>query len=122
MALLRRLHLYLGCLFAPALIFFAISGAWQLYRLQDTAKDGSYTAPAPLRVLSAVHTNTHLPGKKVSDFTPMRAFSLAAAVGLVLTTTLGVILAFRFSRRALTPIAWLTAGIVVPAAILYIYR
>src|SRR6478672_8450976 len=26
---LRSLHLYLGCLFAPLLLFFALSGIWQ---------------------------------------------------------------------------------------------
>jgi hypothetical protein len=26
---LRLLHLYLGCIFAPMLLFFAISGIWQ---------------------------------------------------------------------------------------------
>ena len=122
MAILRRIHLYLGCLFAPALIFFAASGGWQLYRLHDTKKDGSYTAPAALSALSAVHMNSHLPGKKVSEFTPMRAFMVAAASGLVITTALGVVLAFRFSRSVVTPIAWLAAGIAVPAAILYLYR
>jgi hypothetical protein len=122
MALLRRIHLYLGCLFAPALIFFAVSGAWQLYRLHDTKKDGSYTAPSALSALSAVHMNSHLPGKKPSEFTPMRAFTVAVATGLVITTALGVVLAFRFSRSKLTPAAWLIAGVAVPAAILYFYR
>ncbi|MDQ6624589.1 MAG: hypothetical protein M3Y69_00405 [Verrucomicrobiota bacterium] len=122
MALLRRIHLYLGCLFAPALIFFAVSGTWQLYRLHDTKKDGSYTAPAAISALSAVHMNSHLPGKKVSEFTPMRAFSVAAAIGLVITTALGVVLAFRFSRSVAVPLAWLGTGLVLPAAILYFYR
>lgn len=122
MSFLRRLHLYLGCLFAPALMFFAISGGWQLYRLQDSSKDGSYTAPEPLRILSAVHTNSHLPGKKASEATPLQLFSLLAAAGLVTTSALGVILAFRFSRRIVTPIAWLAGGVVIPLTILYLYR
>lgn len=118
---LRRLHLYLGCLFAPALIFFAVTGGWQLFRLQDTKKDGSYTAPAPLHILSAIHTNSHLPGLKASDPTPLRTFSLLAAAGLVVTATLGVVLAFRFSAKTLTPAAWLAAGVVMPAAMLYFF-
>ncbi|MFN2477307.1 MAG: hypothetical protein ABR526_13315 [Chthoniobacterales bacterium] len=122
MALLRRLHLYLGCLFAPALIFFAVSGTWQLYRIHDKPKDGSYNPPAAVSALSAVHMNSHLPGKKVSEFTPMRAFSVATAIGLVITTGLGVVLAFRFSRSIAIPLAWLIAGIALPAAILLVYR
>jgi ABC-type nitrate/sulfonate/bicarbonate transport system permease component len=122
MVFLRRLHLYLGCLFAPALIFFAVSGSWQLYRLQDSAKDGSYVAPRPLQVLSAVHTNSHLPPKRASEYTPLRTFSLAAAVGLVVTTLLGVVMAFRLSQSFMAPVLCLTAGIAMPAVLLWIYR
>ena len=94
---LRLIHLYLGCLFAPALIFFAVSGSWQIYRLQDTAKDGSYTAPAALKTLSAIHINQHLPGGKASNRTPLHVFALLAAIGLVTTTLLGIVMAFRVS-------------------------
>lgn len=122
MQFLRRLHLYLGCLFAPALIFFAMSGAWQLYRFHDTAKDHSYVAPRPLQVLSAMHMNAHLPGKRASEYTPLRTFSLLAAAGLVLTTALGVVMAFRFSRTALTPMLCLVTGIAMPFVIVLIYH
>jgi ABC-type nitrate/sulfonate/bicarbonate transport system permease component len=119
---LRRLHLYLSCLFAPALLFFATTGAWQLYRLQDNRKDGSYTAPEALHVLSAIHTDAHLPGKRASVYTPLRTFSLAAAAGLVITTLLGIVMAFSFSRSILAPVLCLTAGAVIPLVILAVYR
>ena len=119
---LRQIHLYLGCLFAPALIFFAVSGTWQLYRLQDSTKDGSYTAPRVLQVLSAVHTNSHLPGKRALDYTPLHFFFALAAAGLVLTTALGVVMAFRVSSHALTPLLLLGGGIAIPLAVLYLYR
>jgi len=122
MQLLRRLHLYLGCLFAPALIFFAVTGSWQLYRAHETKKDHSYTAPPVLRTLSAVHMDAHLPGKRVSQYTPLRIFLVATAAGLVVSTLLGVIMAFRFSRSVFMPILCLSAGIIIPGAILYLYR
>jgi hypothetical protein len=122
MAWLRRLHLYLGCLFAPALIFFAVTGGWQLFRMQDTAKDGSYVAPPALKTLSAVHMNSHLSGKRASDYTPLRAFWVLTAAGLVTTTLLGVVMAFRFSRSALAPALWLGSGIGIPVIILLLYR
>ena len=121
MRLLRQLHLYLGCLFAPALIFFAVTGSWQLYRWNDSMKDRSYTAPVALQTLSAIHKNSHLLGKNASVQTPLRAFSFLAAVGLVITTFLGVIMAFRFSRRTATPLLCLLAGVAIPAIILYFY-
>jgi hypothetical protein len=118
----RRLHLYLGCLFAPALIFFAVSGAWQLYRFHDNAKDGSYKAPQAVQALSAIHMNSHLAGTRASVYAPLRTFSTAAAVGLVITTLLGVVMAFRFSRSVVTPIVCLAAGIAIPAVLLWVYR
>lgn len=119
---LRQLHLYLGCVFAPALIFFAVTGSWQLYRLNDSTKDGSYVAPPAVRVLSAIHKNSHLPGKSASVYTPLRTFSLLAAAGLVATTVIGVAMAFRFSRGIAVPLLCLAAGVVVPVGLLYVYR
>ena len=119
---LRLLHLYLGCIFAPALLFFAITGSWQVFRLQDSAKDGSYTAPASLKFLSAIHLNQHLPGGKASQRTPLHVFALLAGVGLVTTTVLGVVMAFRFSARALAPVLCLVGGIALPIGLLLIYR
>ncbi len=119
---LRLIHLYLGCLFAPALIFFAVSGSWQIYRLQDSAKDGSYTAPKPLHVLSAIHTKQHLPDGKASYRTPLHAFALLSAVGLVVTTLLGVIMAFRFSAGVVAPLSCVLGGIALPALLLLIYH
>ncbi len=122
MRLLRRLHLYLGCLFAPALIFFAVTGAWQLFRMHESDKDGSYNAPPPMKTLSAIHMNSHLPGKRAGEYSPLHTFSLLAAGGLVTTTLLGVVMAFRVTQKRLTPTLFLFAGIVIPAAILYFYR
>jgi hypothetical protein len=121
MVSLRKLHLYLGCLFAPVLIFFAVSGTWQLYRFHDSAKDGSYVAPQPIKTLSAVHMDSHLPGKRARDYTPLRTFFVAASAGLVVTTLLGVVMAYRFSASAIGPTLCLTAGVAIPAVLLWLY-
>jgi hypothetical protein len=119
---LRQLHLYLGALFAPVLIFFAISGAWQLFNLHHAAKDGSYVPPAAVVMLSDIHQDQHLPGTHGRSPTPLRYFMLAASVGLVLTTILGIIMAFRYSRSKGPVWMCLLAGVIVPVAILLIYR
>ncbi|MEP6821206.1 MAG: hypothetical protein ABI946_02535 [Chthoniobacterales bacterium] len=119
---LRLIHLYLGCLFAPALLFFAISGSWQIYRLQDSTKDSSYRAPAALGVLSAIHTKQHLPEGKASKRTPLHAFALLSAIGLVVTTVLGVVMAFRFSAGVVAPLLCLFGGIALPVLLLLIYH
>lgn len=118
---LRQIHLYLGCLFAPVLIFFAVTGAWQLFMLHRGRKDGSYTPPRALVTLSEIHQTQHLPGTAEAA-TPLRYFMLAAALGLVLTTALGIIMAFRFGQSKIWVASSLVAGIVIPIVLLLIYR
>ena len=122
MKFLRTFHLYLGCLFAPILIFFAVTGAWQVFNFHQSTKDGSYTAPRALAVLSEVHKEAHIPPTPHRQATPLRYFMVAAAAGLVLTTVLGVIMAFRFSRQPLVATVCLLIGIAVPGVILWIYH
>jgi len=122
MRFLRRLHLYLGCLFAPILIFFAVSGSWQLFNWHQSTKDRSYIAPPALAGLSNIHKEAHLPATPARNPTPLRYFLCAAAVGLVTSTVLGVIMAYRFSRQPLVATICLLAGIVLPGLLLWIYR
>jgi ABC-type nitrate/sulfonate/bicarbonate transport system permease component len=121
--LLRTLHLYLGCLFAPILIFFAITGSWQIFDWHRSDKaPGGYRAPQTLAVLSAIHKDAHMPETKRSSPAPLRYFMFAAAVGLVLTTLLGVIMAYRFSGKPLVASICLLFGLLFPAVLVWIYR
>jgi uncharacterized iron-regulated membrane protein len=122
MKFLRQLHLYLGCIFAPTLIFFAVTGSWQLFNWHQSSKDHSYVTPRVLASLSYLHKESHLPGTPGRKPTPLRYFMAAAAVGLVTSTVLGVIMAYRFSRRPLVASICLLSGILVPGIILWIYR
>ncbi|MEP6955829.1 MAG: hypothetical protein ABI883_03310, partial [Chthoniobacterales bacterium] len=69
-----------------------------------------------------VHMNSHLPGKRASEISPLHTFSLLAAAGLVTTTVLGVVMAFRHAGGALTPSLCLLSGVLLPAVILFFYR
>ena len=51
--LLRRVHAYLAVFVAPSLLFFAITGAVQLFNLHE-AHDG-YQPPALIRGLAKLH-------------------------------------------------------------------
>ena len=119
---LRSLHLYLGVLFAPLLIFFSATGALQLFWLHENAKDGSYTAPSALLAAGTVHKNTHLPGTPKKADTPLRWFSLAASLGLIASTALGLVMAFRFTASRQLVTAFLVAGTLIPAGLLWIFR
>ncbi len=122
MKTIRKLHLYLGSVFAPMLIFFAVTGSWQLFALHRGTKDGSYVPPRLLSTLSTIHQYQHLPGTGRSLGTPLRFFILAAAAALVLTTVLGVIMAFRSSRSPVPVLLSLGAGIVFPVVLLLFYH
>jgi hypothetical protein len=122
MRFLRTLHLYLGCLFAPILIFFAVTGSWQLFNWHESKKDRTYAAPPALAALSFVHKDAHIPGTPGRQPTPLRYFMLAAAAGLIATAGIGVVMAYRFSQRPMVATVCLLSGIALPALLLWIYK
>ena len=122
MKFLRSLHLYLGCLFAPMLIFFAVTGSWQLFNWHESKKDKSYIAPPALAALSFVHKDAHIPGTPGRNPTPLRYFMLASAVGLIITTAIGIIMAYRFSRQPMVATVCLLTGAALPGVLLWIYK
>ena len=109
---LRRLHLYLGVFFAPMLLFFAVSGLWQTFRLNDRIPI--------LKFLSAIHTVSHHkgPGWQPSSFC-LEIFIALMSLGLIFSIITGIVMAFKFGRG---PVAWgcLAAGILLPVAIILI--
>ena len=119
---LRLVHLYLGSLFGPLLIAFAVSGAWQVFRFNDAKKDGSYKPAKVITLFSDIHKDAVLPGVPRRQGAAMRWFVLAAAAGLASTTVLGVVMAYRLSRRPALVTTLLIAGIVLPAALLLLAR
>src|SRR6185503_6211375 len=80
---LRSIHLYLGCIFAPMLLFFAISGIGQTLGLGGSGL---------LKALSTIHTSHQLKSGGTFLSTPVAAvFVLVMAVSLIVTTILGII-------------------------------
>src|SRR5512147_3276260 len=115
MRALMRLHRYLSCVAAPLMLFFAISGAWQVFRLHESRKDGSYKAPAFVSRLSDVHKVERLVGPGGAAF---RVGVVVAAAVFAATAIIGVIMAFRVTRPKW--LAWLLvlAGAAVPVLLL----
>lgn len=115
MKTLRRLHLYLGCFFAPLILFFAVSGAWQLFGAHQFS-DG-YRPPAGVALLSTLHTGRGLKSEPSTLSSPaMRFMVVAMAAALAVTILLGIVLAFRFEHR-LAALGCLAGGIAVPVAL-----
>ena len=120
MRTLREVHLYLGCIFAPMLIFFAVTGAWQCFDLHKSRTDGSYVAPALIMEMSRVHMNakaliTEAP-RAPNNF---RYFVLVMSAGLVTTSILGVIMALQVARRRWVVWACLGIGVLLPWSLNY---
>ncbi|MGH9560756.1 MAG: PepSY domain-containing protein [Terracidiphilus sp.] len=64
--LLRQLHLYVGTFIAPAILFFAFTGALQTFSLHDSSRDGTYIPSKWIVVLAQVHKKqiAQLPARK----------------------------------------------------------
>ena len=141
--LIRQFHLYLGVLFAPALLFFAFTGAMQVLNLHKPTP--AYAAPAWVVRLAAVHKRQTL-APKADDPAPaggkhhgraahadgppapapapklsailLKAYALAVSAGLLASTVSGLYLALRFSRRPRVVLALAGAGLAAPALLL----
>lgn len=103
---LRSIHLYLGCLFAPMLLFFAASGIWQTY-------DFGYSHSRLLTLLSTIHTSRNL---KMGGLTSslLRDFVLAMSVSFILSTILGVVMALKYGRSRRAAYGCLALGVLMP--------
>jgi hypothetical protein len=121
---LRQWHGYIGLFIAPSVLFFALTGAIQIFNLHEA--HGSYT-PAPWIVkLSAVHQNQvfeawdehhHEAGDddKISGSTlALKWYFCAVAVGLVVSSLIGIWMGITQTRRK--ALAWilLIAGTLLP--------
>jgi hypothetical protein len=117
---LRQIHLYLGCVFAPLLAFFAASGIWQSFFLNYSwrqAENHPHVQEA-MSLLTTLHTGRRLKmagaaGVDTLSSPVFRYFVALMAVSLLVTMVLGVVMAFRFGRGRVV-LACLAAGLVIP--------
>jgi hypothetical protein len=102
---LRSIHLYLGCLFAPMLLFFALSGIWQMYGFRAHSRT--------LALLSTIHTSQNL---KIGGLSSpiLRDFVVVMAASFILSTILGVVMALRFGRSRKVAYCCLALGVLLP--------
>jgi ABC-type nitrate/sulfonate/bicarbonate transport system permease component len=114
---LRSLHLFLGCIFTPMLLFFAISGIWQTY-------SPSYAYHSKiLGALSTIHKGGGMTksGVYTGLSSPvLRYFILAMALGFIVTTILGVVMAVTQGGNRRAAFYCLAFGVVFPLAVIVI--
>ncbi len=141
MTTIRQWHSYLGLFIAPSVLFFALTGATQLFSLHESHDD--YQPPAIIEKLSSVHKDQvfelghHKPPPASEPGAPRPAapdkedddkaelttqllkwFFLLVALCLTLSTCFGIWMGFTQMRRK--RIAWLllAAGALIPTALL----
>ena len=88
MKTLRQIHLYLGCIFSPMIIYFSVSGAWQVFRFSDVPKNQPPSAIRSfLHELSKPHTDSTLPSlsPKTESSTAFNWLALSMGLGMVAT-------------------------------------
>jgi len=145
LALVRQIHVYIGVLIAPSVIFFAVSGALQLFSLHES--HGDYQAPALIQAMASVHKDQvirikapdardagaghhhpgadeqadgdhhHDDGPKASTLA-LKVFFLAVAAGLAVSTLLGLWMALLYNRRKAVVWGLLVVGVVAPVVVL----
>lgn len=137
LALIRQIHVYLGVFVAPSLLFFAVTGALQLFSLHE-AHPGYQPAPI-VEKLGELHKNQKFalkpkrapspaataatkpaaaePARKgpAWNVTALKYLFLLVSLSLIASTVLGVWMAVTYNRRK--PVIWalLAAGAVIPA-------
>jgi hypothetical protein len=139
MKTIRRIHGWLGVLFAPSIILFALSGLFQL----NGCHEGE--SPNPLIVRMAqihLHQTPSLPQRRPSraqpaptadhdqappkkddggePFRPIKAFFVLMSLALMTSSILGVWIAFTSKRDQKMHIGLFAAGVVLPIVLLLV--
>lgn len=75
----RYTHLYLGVFIAPALLFFAFTGALQTFSFHETTRGSSYKPPTWIVTLAQIHKKQTIvvPVRKLPPPSPQAAGSKA---------------------------------------------
>ncbi|RZU43678.1 PepSY domain-containing protein [Edaphobacter modestus] len=138
----RLIHLYLGVFIAPAIVFFAFTGALQTLSLHESSKGSTYKPAHWIIVLAQLHKKqtTERPASKVqqpatsslaskaggpertgsSEKGPahhplsLKIFFLVVSVGLFASTATGLYMSYKYCRRKVLLAIVFIAGIVVP--------
>lgn len=114
----RQVHLWLGCFFSPLLLFYVATGLYQTFyvnRNKSKGEGGNW-----IERLTSIHVDQILPAKSVERYAPelFQWLVFAMAVALTVTLVLGLVLAFRMSKRK-WPI-WLALALGTGVPVLFL--
>ena len=144
---IRKFHTYCGALFAPAIVFFAISGALQVFHLQKPS--AGYRPPALFQTLDQLHKDQSLRSPRETAAIPdasaprprharpavapspdagprpisagqlaLKWYVTVMSAALVMTTIAGLYMALQNRRERVIVTLLFAAGIIVPLGLL----
>jgi len=138
MTRIRLWHSYIGLFIAPSVLFFALTGALQIFSLHEA--HGKYEPPALIERLSSVHKDQvfalghHHPQPEADAASPaaaeedsdkprmsttlLKVFFLLVAICLALSTALGLWMGLTQIPRKRTGWLLVIAGALIPAVLL----
>ena len=116
---IRAVHMWLGCFFSPLLLFYLATGWYQTFhvnRNKGLGEKGDW-----IEHLTSVHVDQILPAKNVEKYSPQlfQGLVIAMSIALILTLLLGLVLAFRMSRKQ-WPI-WLALALGTGVPVLFLF-
>lgn len=118
---LRRWHTLLGVFFAPLLFFFVGSGWYQVVD-RDRLKDPG-EAETLVQKFRVVHTDQLYPKTGALRQPSPKAFrvlTVAMSIAILVTTLLGILLAYRAFRPRWMFWLMFLGGVLVPVALLWL--
>jgi|SRR5204863_3648365 len=120
MKTLRRVHLYLGCFFAPLLLFYVATGWYQT--VNPDRRKGVGDSSDLISRLSRVHVEQYYPTESATGYSTFffRLLIVLMAIALITTVSLGIVLAFRTSRNKWPVWFSLGLGIALPVILLWL--
>lgn len=127
---LRAIHHYLGVFFAPAIVFFAVSGGLQTFRLNEASGYGG-PPPAWMVWVASVHKNQTTPRPPPHDaggrprrgagpaeprrsILLLKVFTAIMALGLTASALLGIAIALSVRSLRRGALIMLALGTVLP--------
>jgi hypothetical protein len=133
MRAIRLVHFYLGIFFAPLVLFFAFTGTLQVFKLHERQPDTAAAqadwiawfgqfhkeqAWIPPRVAPRKPAEPGAPvkEKKSPESQPMKWLVAVMGISLMVSTLLGLYIAFKYPNRRRGFVAALVAGIAIPLA------
>lgn len=144
----RQWHNYIGVFFAPAILFFVISGAFQTLGLHENHGGGTYDPPRWIVTMASIHKDQTLPRARVAHAVsavadrdrnhaaegghneahaapprgpspwPLKIFVLCLALGLGTSALLGITIAIKNKATRQTSLILLAAGTLLPIVLL----